>query len=469
MPTELNILLMNLNETKPVLKNSSGIAGIFHSEDAAADMYYLLHSIQHRGSDGAGIAAANGKTVTAKKSLGMLQENFKPADLENMAGCTSAIGQVRMANKDDVGLENLQPIMVRAHQGHFAIAVSGSVKNAAILRERMEEEGLIFQGTSDAEVIAHLIQKNQGHLFEKISKACSELLGSFCFLLMTKNTMYALRSDYGVHHLFMGQTKEGAYVFSSETASFSLLDAKLERELHPGELIRLGKDGLACFDLSDGKNEFPCSMECVYFSKADSLAGSKSVYSIRKEWGRLLAENEEIEADIVVGVPDTAQSAAAGFAQALNKPYEIGLIKNRYIGSTFVQPTKEQRKEGMRVRLNAASSVVKGKKVYLVDDSMTKGFTAKRICQLLKEAGALEVHLRIAAPKQKYSCIYGQMDVLQQDLAAHVYSEEEMIRKYNLDSIRFLDIDNFKKALCEKGCFACFEGKYPDMQMMKGK
>jgi amidophosphoribosyltransferase len=446
-----------VNKTMTI-QNMSGIAGVFHVPAAASQIYFALHAIAHRGTDAAGIAVSDNESIRCLKENGMLSEAIDQKELAEMAG-VSAIGQVRMRVSDDEQMSNLQPIMVRAHQGHFAIVSSGMVLNADDLRAKLEDEGLIFQGSSDAELIAHLIQHNKGHLFEKISQACKAMQGAYTFLVMTKNTMYAYRSQDGIHPLYMARLNDG-YVFSSETSSFNLLGASDARSLKPGELIRLGKEGFDSFFESEHVPHI-CSMEYVYYSKPDSVQEGKNVHAFRRLCGQKLAENEKQEADIVIGVPDTANSAAAGFAAKIGLPFEIGLIKNRYIGSTFVQPSKEQRKEGLRVRLNAISAVCKDKRIFLIDDSLCRGMTAKRLCQLLKEAGAKEVHLRIASPKQAFACQNGYFDTPASALAASLYNEEEMCALYGLDSIRFMDEEDFRALLPDQACMACFCGQQP--------
>ncbi|MEY8380689.1 amidophosphoribosyltransferase [Ileibacterium valens] len=446
-------------ERKIIVQNASGIAGIVipENESASSQIYYMLHCIQHRGPDACGIASANGERIFNEKGLGMLSEIFKPDHLEELKGF-QAIGQVRMKTPDDRQEENLQPVNVRAHQGPFSLVCSGMLLNNAKLRSEMMESGLIFQGTSDAEILAHLIQNSEGRLIERIEQTVGRIQGSITFLVMTKNTMYAYRSLDGIRSLYLAKLTDGGYAFCSESAGFGLLECEEIREVRPGELIILGKEGYESrrAGISAGR---PCAMETVYYSRADSDFGNLSVYEIRKRAGEKLAEREDIDADIVIGVPDTATSAAAGFAEKLKKPYEMGIIKNRYIGSTFVRPTKAQRDAGMRVRLNAVSSVVKGKSVYLVDDSIQKGDTARRLCQLLREAGAKEVHLRIASPIITSSCFHGTEFIDEKDLCGSSYSEQEMCQLFQADSLRFLSVEDFEELLPTKACLECFGRK----------
>ena len=441
-----------------VIQDSSGILGIFGSEDAANSAYYGLHAMQHRGQDGVGIAVSNGETVSCSKGLGLLSETMSPASLQELKG-SIAIGQVRMATIGDSQLENVQPIMVRAHQGHFAIVTSGMITNAITLRNQLEEEGLIFQGTSDAELIAHLIQIHPGKFVDKIRGVVKMIEGAYNFMIATRDSLYVMRDPYGIHPLSMGKSEHGT-IFSSETCSFGILGAHFEREVNPGELLCLCPDKEESIQLVPAHKKTTCAMEYVYFSRPDSIVNTQTVHEVRTRCGEALARQEDVQADMVIGVPDTATSAAVAFARVSKMPYEIGLMKNRYIGSTFIRPTKQQRQEGMRVRLNAISSVLKGKRVILVDDSIVKGSTAKRLSVLLKEAGAKEVHLRIASPKISYPCLYGTERTRQQELAAYNYTEEEMCALFQVESIRFLSLEDFKKCIPDTSCLACFNGNY---------
>ena len=438
-------------------QNSTGIAGAWHIPDAANVVYYMLHGLQHRGSDGAGIAAANGQEVKVFKRTGMLAETFNPERLAALDG-DLAIGQVRVATSSDISSENLQPVMVRAHQGSFGVVSTGMVLNAPSLRRHMEAEGLIFQGTSDAEIIAHLIQVSEGKMVDKVETAAQQLKGSFAFIVMTKNTMYAVLSRQAAQSLYYGEY-EGGYLLSQETSGFSLFDVEKMTAVEPGQMIILGKEGFKTRQIDIGSAHH-CAMECVYYSREDSLFNGQSIHKIRQALGSALAKGETRQADIVIGVPDTAMAAASAFAQTLKVPYEIGLIKNRYVGSTFVHPAKEQKERSIKVRLNAISSIVKDKSIFLVDDSIQKGATAAHLCRMLKEAGAREVHLRIASPKILYSCIFGTEYIEASELAARNYTEEELCEIFGADSLRFLDLSSFGQSLGESSCRACMNGEY---------
>lgn len=443
-----------------IVQDSSGVVGLFHVEQAAQNIYLAMHAIQHRGQDGVGLALSDGSNVVCKKGLGLLSENLSQNVLDSLPG-NIAIGQLRMATSNESQLENVQPIMVRSHQRYFAVVSSGMITNAVSLRTQLEDEGLIFQGTSDSELLAHLIQLNPGSFVEKIQKACQMMSGSYTFMVSTKDSLYVARDPHGIRSLSIAKVDNG-YCISSETCSFPILGGEFVREVEPGELICFDEAGVHSYRIGDKKDKATCALEYVYYSRPDSIHNGLTVHEVRKKCGYYLALEEDVKADIVVGVPDSALSAAASFARTLNVPYETGLIKNRYIGSTFIRPTEQQRMQGMRVRLNAISSVVKGKSIYLVDDSVVKGFTSRRICQLLKEAGAKEVHLRIASPMLKYPCFYGADSTPQKDLVAFNYSIEEMEQLFQVDSLRFLSVSDFKKCVPETSCLACCTGQYPE-------
>ena len=401
-----------------VVQDSSGIVGLFNVEQAAQNIYLAMHAIQHRGQDGVGVAVSNGENVVCKKGLGLLSENLKQDTLNSLAG-DIAIGQLRMATKNDSQLENVQPIMVRSHQRYFAVVSSGMVTNAVSLRTKLENEGLIFQGTSDSELLAHLIQLNPGSFEEKITKACRMMSGAYTFMVITKDSLYVVRDPHGIRSLYIAKVNDG------------YLGGEFVREVNPGELICFDRTGIKSSQIFEKTETKACALEYVYYSRPDSVHNGLTVHEVRKQCGYYLAKEEDVKADID-------------------------------IGSTFIRPTEQQRMQGMRVRLNAISSVVKDKSVYLVDDSVVKGFTSRRICQLLKEAGAKEVHLRIASPMLKYPCLYGADSTAQKDLAAFNYSVDEMKQLFQVDSLRFISVEDFKKCVPETSCLACCTGEYPE-------
>lgn len=434
---------------------SSALAAAWHMEDAASHVWLALHAMQPKGSDGAGISSADGTRVYTVKKAGMLDEALPSSSLKDLPG-TDAIGQIQMKAFNEQSAR-LQPVIIRNQLGSFSVVYSGMSTNAPSLRASLMEQGLVFQGLSDAEVLAHLIQKADGTITEKLLQAIDALHGSYAFVLMTKNTMYAYRSSDGLQSLWMADCQDGV-LFASESAAFVMEPADNLHEITPGALVRLGK-GRRDEIVVKKAAEKVCPMEAVYYSRSSSLIDGCSVHRIRQKSGKLLAKGEASQADLVIGVPDTAMSAAAAFARELHLPFEMGLIKNRYIGSTFVHPTKEQREKGMRVRLNACSSVVKGKRVFVVDDSIQKGMTARRLCQLLKEAGAKEVHLRICSARITDSCYFGKEYIDQKNLCAAHYSDEELCELFKADSIRFPREEDLASLFETETCMACFGKK----------
>lgn len=432
----------------------SGLAAVFGMEDAARHVYTMLHTILHRGSDGAGIAAANGQKTALWKKQGLLSRTLQEEDLANLDG-TMALGHVLMAPYGSSASSMLQPLRIHSFQGDFALVMCGQPGNARMWMEKMEAEGLLFQSASGAEILAHLIQKGTGKLSDKIAQACMDLKGPYAFVLMTKSTLYAWRSADGIQPLFIAKTPTG-WAFASEDAAFGQLETLFVQEAVPGTLMQLGKNRQDLLQLQKNAGHV-CSMEAVYYARCDSSLGGVNIHQLREHAGIRLAAMEDVDADMVLAVPDTAVSAAMGFAAALHKPYEIGLILNRYLADTRIQPTRSQHEQDMPVRINAISSIVKGKDIYLVDDSVQKGHTARHVCRLLKAAGARSVHLRIASPPISHACLYGAEYIEEDQLAAASFSLEDLQALFEADSLRFLSLSDFKDLMPCSVCTRCFE------------
>ena len=438
-----------------------GVFGAYRVDNAASITYYGLHSLQHRGQEASGIAVSDGENITLQKGKGLTVDVFQREKLDSMVG-RLAVGHVRYSTAGGQENENIQPIVSKGHNGSLAIVHNGQIVNEKELRIELENEGAIFQGTSDSEIILHLIQKQKGTLKERVMKTANRIEGAFSFLVMNEDTIYAVRDRHGLRPLSYAKSKDG-YVISSETCAFEVMGIYESVDLKPGEIVEFHKGIVKHEFYSTNTDNHMCAMEYIYFARPDSVVEGINVHAFRKATGSILArEDKDLHADIVIGVPDSSLSAAIGYAEEAGIPFETGLIKNRYIGSTFIRPTEQQRMQGMRVRLNAISSVVKDKRVYLVDDSVVKGFTSRRICQLLKEAGAKEVHLRIASPMLKYPCLYGADSTAQKDLAAFNYTVDEMEQLFQVDSLRFLSVEDFKKCVPETSCLACCTGEYPE-------
>lgn len=446
------------------LHEECGVFGIFGVPDAASLTYYGLHALQHRGQEGAGIVAVDNGTFRRIKGNGLVTEVFNEEKLATLRG-DMAIGHVRYTTAGGGGIENVQPFLFRHNSGDFAMAHNGNIVNSKLLRDYLENKGSLFQSSSDSEILAHLIKKetrfrDRPRIFAIID-ALNMLEGAFAFLIMTANRIYACRDKYGLRPLSIGRLGDG-WVVSSETCAFDVLGAEFVRDVAPGEIVTIDHQGLRSRDYSMYKRCEMCAMEYIYFARPDSDIEGCNVHAYRKESGRLLFQEAPAEADIVVGVPDSSLSAAMGYAEASGLPYEMGLIKNKYIGRTFIQPTQELREKGVRMKLSAVRTIVRGKRVVLVDDSIVRGTTSRRIVTMLKEAGATEVHVRIASPPMTDPCFYGVDTSTYDELISARKNVEGVREEIGADSLSFLSPEALLKAGNRKElCMACFTGHYP--------
>ena len=446
------------------LHEECGVFGIFGVPDAASLTYYGLHALQHRGQEGAGIVAVDNGTFRRIKGNGLVTEVFNEEKLATLRG-DMAIGHVRYTTAGGGGIENVQPFLFRHNSGDFAMAHNGNIVNSKLLRDYLENKGSLFQSSSDSEILAHLIKKetrfrDRPRIFAIID-ALNMLEGAFAFLIMTANRIYACRDKYGLRPLSIGRLGDG-WVVSSETCAFDVLGAEFVRDVAPGEIVTIDHQGLRSRDYSMYKRCEMCAMEYIYFARPDSDIEGCNVHAYRKESGRLLFQEAPAEADIVVGVPDSSLSAAMGYAEASGLPYEMGLIKNKYIGRTFIQPTQELREKGVRMKLSAVRTIVRGKRVVLVDDSIVRGTTSRRIVTMLKEAGATEVHVRIASPPMTNPCFYGVDTSTYDELISARKNVEGVREEIGADSLSFLSPEALLKAGNRKElCMACFTGHYP--------
>lgn len=454
MKNELDYILGNkINE-------ECGVFGIYNVENAAQLTYYGLHSLQHRGQQGAGIATSDNGHIVRYRGEGLVIEVFNSENISKLKG-NMAIGHTRMGDNKAPGIENIQPLLVRSHTGDFTVAHNGRIVNAEQLKMQLEFEGSIFQTSCDTEILCHLIQKESGTFTEKVIKAVSRLEGAFSFVIMTGDTLYVIRDKNGLRPLSIATLGDG-YVASSESLAFETIGAKFLRSVKPGEVIKINKDGMESMFYSQHTQDKMCSMEFIYFSRPDSTINGLNVHSSRRECGRILAEECPCpEADMVIGVPDSSLSAAMGYADFSGLPYEMGLIKNRYIGRTFIQPTQQERERGVKMKLSPMSQVIAGKKIVLVDDSIVRGTTSKYIIKLLKEAGAKEVHVRIASPAMIAPCFYGVDTSTLEDLISARMNLEELRKFIAADSLGFLSVKGLKKGLGDNICSACFDKEYP--------
>ena len=451
-----------MNHFMSEIHEECGVFGVFQQEDAASLEYFGLHALQHRGQEGAGIAAGDGVTVRCIKGHGLLTEVFQGKELNEILPGQNCIGHVRYATAGGHELANVQPIVARAKVGTIAVAHNGQIVNAEELREELENQGSIFQGTSDTEIILHLIQREKGSLQEKIAKACQRLEGGFAFLILSEKNLYAIRDKNGLRPLSIAKLGDG-YCISSESCSFSVINAQFIRDVEPGEIVKFSSHGVESSFYTQDTRKKVCAMEYIYFARPDSTMDGLNIHSVRKESGKLMARKDKglVEADIVLDVPDSSRSAAMGYSEVSGLPLEMGLIKNRYVGRTFINPTQKQRDMGVRLKLSPNPDIVAGKRIGLIDDSIVRGTTSKRIIKMLKEAGAKAVHVRIVSPEFKYPCFYGVDTSTRGELISARMSVEELRDYIGADSLRFLSIEEMKEIYGgDHFCFACFDGKY---------
>lgn len=444
------------------LHEECGVFAAYHVEEAASLTYYGLHALQHRGQEGSGIAASDGVHISTHRGHGLVQEVFSTATIERLVGDV-AIGHVRYSTAGGNELENVQPLTANLNENQFSVCHNGQIVNAQELRHELENLGSIFQGTSDSEIILHLIQREKGTFLQRIQRTFAKLEGAFAALILTKDSVYAIRDHNGLRPLSYASLQNG-YCVSSESCAFLTTSADFIDDVLPGEIIAFTPQGIVKDRYREAKQCKMCSMEYIYFSRPDSDIDGINVHDARKRSGILMAQKDAntLDADIVVGVPDSSTSAAIGYAQESGLPYEIGLIKNRYVARTFIQPTQTQRERGVRMKLSAITAIVAGKSVVLIDDSIVRGTTSKRIVQLLKEAGAHKVHVRIASPAFKFPCFYGVDTSTYEELISARMDEEELCAYLKADTLKFLEVDDLNVAFHTNDlCTSCFSGIYP--------
>lgn len=449
------------------LNEECGVFGIWGHPEAAQITYYGLHSLQHRGQEGTGIVVSDGKQLKGRKGEGLVTEIFTADVMEDLQG-VSAIGHVRYATAGGGGYENVQPLLFQSQNGGLALAHNGNLVNADALRNQLEAQGSIFQTSSDTEVLAHLIRRGGfSQLKDRVKNALPMLKGAYAFLIMTETEMMVALDPHGLRPLSLARLGD-AYVVASETCAFDIVGAEFVRDILPGELLVINADGLHSEMYSMNSNTAICTMEYIYFSRPDSNIHGINVHAARKNLGKQLAKEVPIEADVVTGVPDSSISAAIGYAEESGIPYEMGLIKNRYVGRTFIQPSQSLREQGVKMKLSPVRGIVEGKRVIMVDDSIVRGTTSRRIVKMLKEAGATEVHVVISSPPIQNPCFYGIDTSTREELIASEHSVEQIRELIGADSLTFLSVEGMLEAIGhnEPGetrgqCLACFTGKYP--------
>lgn len=439
-----------------------GVTGVWLPQgNAIPSSLFGLIALQHRGQESAGLASVRAGQIRLKKGMGLVEDVFKGADLDPLTG-PGAIGHVRYSTSGGSLLINGQPLYFNSRLGPMALAHNGNLVNAGEIRAQLEQQGSIFQTSTDSEVIAHLLARaTTSNVEDALVSALGQVQGAYSLVILTPDRILAVRDPFGIRPLCLGSL-EGGYVVASETCALDTMGASFIREVEPGEMVILSDQGLESCSLFPPRRKAFCIFEYIYFARPDSVFNGLTVHNVRRELGRLLAQEAPVEADLVIGVPDSSLSAAAGFAEGAGLACETGLVRNRYLGRTFIRPSQEQRERGVALKLNPIAGVVAGKRVVLVDDSIVRGTTSQRIVAMLKNAGAREVHLRIASPPVKYPCGLG-IDT-RDDLIAARHTPEEICQFTGADSLAFLRLETLLGAVvggAENHCQGCFAGNHP--------
>jgi amidophosphoribosyltransferase len=442
-----------------------GVFGIWHHPDAARVTHYALLALQHRGQESAGIAVVDGDQMRHHRAMGLVNEAFGEAELAALPG-HAATGHVRYSTTGSSHLANAQPLVFTFRGGNLALAHNGNLINAERLHNELERAGSIFQSTSDTEVVAHLIARaGMDDFVESVRASLGVVEGGFAMTLLTNERLIALRDPNGLRPMAVGRLGE-SWVVASETCAFDAIGATFVRDIEPGEMVVISGEGMAASRFAPAQRKALCTFEYIYFARPDSDIDGINVHLARKRLGRVLARTCPVEADVVTGVPDSSISAAIGYAEEAGIPYEIGLVKNRYIGRTFIQPSQEQRQHSVRLKLNAVRQVFAGKRVVVVDDSLVRGTTSARLVNLVREAGASEVHMRISSPPVTHPCFYGIDTSDRTKLIAAKQSITQIQRHIGADSLAFLTEEQMLSAFdadpqAHQFCNACFTGRYP--------
>ena len=453
------------------LHEECGVFGVIAPEpcDVASISYYGLYALQHRGQESCGIVVNDDGVFVSHKDLGLVSEVFSGEALSRLPKGTMAVGHARYGTTGGTNRNNCQPIEVNHQKGRMALAHNGNIINALELRTQLELDGAIFHTTSDTEVISYIITDERlklSSIEDAVCSAVSQLEGAFALVIMSPTKLIAVRDKYGLKPVCFGKTEDGDFVVASESCALDAVNAKFVRDLEPGEIVVFSKEGVRSITTHCNKaKRASCVFEYVYFSRPDSVIDGCTVSTARIRAGEFLARTHPVEADVVLGCPDSGIDSAIGYSRESGIPFMTGFIKNKYIGRTFISPTQKMRENQVRIKLNPVKEVVAGKRVVLVDDSIVRGTTSRRIVKLLKDAGATEVHLRIASPEFLFPCYYGTDVDSKDNLIACTYSVEEIARFVGADTLGYLTLDQMKKVagekLCDGFCTACFDGKYP--------
>jgi len=460
----------NFNWGGDELREECGVFGIFGHSDATTLVALGLQALQHRGQEAAGIVSSDGGQFFAERRMGLVGDSFtKPSVMKRLVG-NSAIGHVRYSTTGETVLRNVQPLFADLAGGGFALAHNGNLTNALTLRRKLEKSGAIFQSTSDTETILHLIARSQKLCtVDRVIEALYQIDGAYALVGIANDKLIGVRDPLGIRPLVLGKLND-SYILSSETCALDIIGAKFIREVENGEVIVISADGIESHKPFPEKSERPCIFEYIYFARPDSIVGGKSIYECRKSFGHELAKESHVEADMVIPIPDSGVPSAIGYAEQAGIPFELGITRNHYVGRTFIQPKQSIRSFGVRLKHNANRTLVDGKKVILIDDSIVRGTTSVKIVQMMREAGAKEIHFRVSSPPITHSDFYGIDTPSKDQLLASSKSVTEMCEYLGADSLAFLSIEGIYRALghangrdsgCPQYTDHCFTGEYP--------
>lgn len=439
----------------------SGIIGTFNIKESATALFYGLHALQHRGQEGAGIMVSNGTELSGMKNFGIAQKVFDEQALSTLSGI-HGIGHVHYPTKERRIIQNIQPFLFKHSLYDFSVCHHGEIVNSNQLRLYLEESGTIFQSDSDSELFAHLVNHHRkDSVSDSIKEALNYVDGGFAFLYLTSDALYAIRDRHGLATLSLGKL-DGGYVMASETCAIDILGGEVIRDIQPGEILKISHDGVISSHYAMDTEEKISAMEFIYYSRPDSDIAGINVHNARKETGKTLARESHVEADIVVGIPDSSLSAAYGYAEETGVPFEMGLIKNRYVGRTFIMESQKLRDQGVMMKLSPIKAVIKDKRIILVDDSLVRGTTSKKIVAMMREAGAKEIHLRISCPEIIAPYFYGLDSYSADELISNRYNKEALCKHVGADTLEFLSIDGLDQSIEDVGLYlGCFNEDYP--------
>ena len=458
------MIFLNNEHYDDKFHDECGVFGInsFSGKDVSEKVYYGLYALQHRGQESAGIASNQHGEIILKKSMGLVQEAFKEEDISDLKG-DIAIGHVRYSTSGESNVINAQPIVGKARLGQMAIAHNGTLVNAGLLRELLEDTGTLFQTTIDSEVILHLIVRSgKKNLEQSLKETLNVIKGAFALTMTMGNMLIGIRDPYGIRPLVLGKTDDN-YILASESCALDVLGAELIRDINPGEMVIIENDQIRSIQYSEKTQQRGCSFEYIYFARPDSEIDGISVHEARLKMGAKLYKEHPVEADLVIGVPDSGIDAALGYARESGIPFDIGFTKNKYIGRAFIAPSQELREKAVNIKLNALRHVVRDKRVVIIDDSIVRGTTSRKLVETLRFAGAKEIHFRVSSPMVKHPCYFGIDTPYREHLIAAVKTSDEICQEIGADSLHFISEEGLLEALNHVNgyCTGCFSGVYP--------